>query len=96
MTCRLETCPAPGAEKIVGAIPAIEAYTEAIVFERSVDFAEGWSNPRGRGVAGNGAPAAVAVGDHIRRVGQHEGGTLCGELRQDSQAVARMMALVRM
>src|SRR5439155_25949834 len=87
MSCRLETCPAPGAEKIVGAIPAVEAYAEAIVFESSVDFAEGGSNPRSGRVAGNAAPAAVAVADYIRRVGQHEGGAPCGKLRQDSEAV---------
>src|SRR5207247_5552865 len=88
MTCRLETCSAPGAEKIVGAMPAVETHAEAIVFERPVDFAEGWSNPRRGGVAGDAAPLAVAVADHIRRVGQHEVGALSRELRQDSEAVA--------
>src|SRR5438093_4040354 len=88
MACGFETCAAPGAKKIVGAMPAVEAHAEAIVFERAVDFAEGWSNPRSGCVAGNGAPAAVAVADHIRRIGQHEVGAPCGKLRQDSEAVA--------
>src|SRR2546425_48861 len=88
MTGGPETCSAPGAEEIVSSVPAVEAYAEAVLFERSVDFAEGGSNPRSGGVAGNAAPAAVAVADYIRRVGQHKVGAPCGKLRQYSEAVA--------
>ena len=96
MACGFETCAAPGAKKIVGAMPAVEAHAEAVLFERSVDFAEGGSNPRSAGVAGNAAPAAVAVattyGGSVSTRSAHPAGS-CGRTARLSP---RMMVLVIM
>ena len=49
---------APGGEKLLGPVPAVETYAEAAVFEEARDFGKGWRKP-GVGIVSGNAPAVA-------------------------------------
>src|ERR1700730_5325953 len=72
MPGELEACGAPGGDKAVRLVPAVEANAKAVVLEQAEDLREGRSEPAVVIVIDDAAPAAVAVAGNVGRVGQHE------------------------
>ncbi len=62
----------PGGEEQVGPGPAVEADAETVRFEDGVHLGEGWFEPGGVVVIGDGAAVAALVARDVGRIGEDE------------------------
>ena len=78
----------PRREELLGVIPSVKAYAEAIGLYYAVELAKGWLYPASVPVAVNGAATSVVVIDEVRWIGQYEVDALVGKRFHHVNAVA--------